>query len=68
MKTLDELDKFMALPPDERDKVLYFYVMDLNNDIKDIKNNLKILKYFTSILLATTLPLTFTLIVHLLGF
>ena len=46
----NDLQAFMALPPDERDKMLYIYMQETNN-------NIKMIKYMLSIVIATTLPM-----------
>jgi len=45
----NDLQAFMSLSPDERDKMLYIYMIQTNN-------NIKMIKYMLSIVIATTFP------------
>jgi len=51
----NDLQAFMNLPPDERDKLLYIYMKEISNDIKMIK-------YMLSIIMATTVPIAIVVI------
>jgi len=51
----NDLQSFMNLPPDERDKLLYIYMKEISNDIKMIK-------YMLSIIMATTVPIAIVVI------
>jgi len=55
----NDLQSFMNLPPDERDKLLYIYV-------KEINDNIKMIKYMLSIIMATTIPIAVAVITKLI--
>jgi len=55
----EDLRSFMNLPPDERDKLLYIYMKEINNDIKMIK-------YMLSIIMATTIPIAIAVVTKLI--
>jgi len=55
----EDLQSFMNLPPDERDKLLYIY-------IKEINDNIKMIKYMLSIIMATTVPIAIAVVTKLI--
>jgi len=55
----NDLQAFMNLSPDERDKMLYIYMEQTNN-------NIKMIKYMLSIIIATTFPMAVAIFIKLL--